>query len=153
MNRSRRKNRLAGYDYSQEGLYFLTICTKDSSCILWEDGTRSATGHHLSPIGKIVESKIEEIVNVYEGVTAEIYAIMPNHVHLIIGVAAPEVITISRVVKQFKGSASKSVGTGIWQRSFHDRIIRNEREHRAIWQYIDENPAMWCSDEYYRTSW
>ena len=153
MNRSRKKNRLADYDYSQEGLYFLTICTKNSSCILWEDETKNETDYRLSQIGEIVEVKIEEIANIYKGVTVEIYAIMPNHIHLIIGVATPEIISVSRVVKQFKGSVSKSAGMGIWQRSFHDRVIRSEREHQLIWQYIDENPAMWNSDEYYRTSW
>jgi hypothetical protein len=40
-------------------------------------------------------------------------------------------------------------GSPIWQKSYNDRIIRDEAEYQRIWQYIDENPLKWSEDEYY----
>ena len=37
----------------------------------------------------------------------------------------------------------------IWQKSFHDHIIRNEEDYLSVWQYINENPARWREDRYY----
>jgi len=85
------------------------------------------------------------------------YVIMPNHVHMIIKLsvvqeengrpmAAP---TISRIVNQFKGSVSKQIEYSLWQKLFHDHIIRDEAEYQKIWRYIDENPSRWTEDSYY----
>ena len=48
--------------------------------------------------------------------------------------------TISRVIKQFKGSITKQVGRPIWQKSFYDHGIRNQQDYHEIWQYIENNP-------------
>ncbi len=37
----------------------------------------------------------------------------------------------------------------IWQRSYHDHIIRNETDYRMIWEYIDTNPVKWALDRYF----
>jgi len=50
--------------------------------------------------------------------------------------------TISRIIKQFKGSITKKIGYSVWQKSFHDRIIRNEKEYWQITEYINNNPAL-----------
>jgi len=75
---------------------------------------------------------------------------MPNHIHMLITIDtsgrtqfAP---TVSRIVKQFKGSITKQIGYSIWQKSFHDHVVRNEEDYLHIWKYIDENPAMWTED-------
>ena len=57
--------------------------------------------------------------------------------------AAP---TVSQMIKQWKRSISMKIGYSIWQKSFHDRIIRNEKEYRQIAEYIDNNPALWTQD-------
>ena len=57
--------------------------------------------------------------------------------------------TVSRIIKQFKGSVTKKIGISIWQRSFYDHIIRDENDYLRIWDYIDTNPLKWSSDEYY----
>jgi len=44
---------------------------------------------------------------------------------------------------------SKKLGVSIWQKSFFDRVIRGEKDYLEIWQYIDENPLKWVSDELY----
>lgn len=58
--------------------------------------------------------------------------------------------TISTVVNQMKGAVTKQIGFSFWQKSFHDRIIRNEREYRKIWEYIYRNPLTWEKDCFYR---
>jgi hypothetical protein len=55
------------------------------------------------------------------------------------------------MVQGFKGAVTRKIGYSIWQRSFHERIIRNEAEYQRIWQYVDNNPARWAEDEYYPT--
>jgi hypothetical protein len=37
----------------------------------------------------------------------------------------------------------------IWQKSFYDRILRDEAEYLRAWKYIDENPTKWSLDEYH----
>ena len=48
--------------------------------------------------------------------------------------------TVSRIIKQFKGSITKQVGKPIWQKSFYDHRIRNQQDYDEIWQYIENNP-------------
>ena len=57
--------------------------------------------------------------------------------------------TISNVINQMKGYVTKQIGYSIWQKLFHDHIIRDDAEYQRICQYIEENPARWNEDEYY----
>ncbi len=81
---------------------------------------------------------------------------MPNHVHMIIIIdrgagGRPQVApTVSRIIKQFKGVLSKKAGFSLWLRSFHDHIIRIEREYAEVWNYIDTNPMKWEIARYYQ---
>ena len=82
------------------------------------------------------------------------FVIMPNHIHLIIVLntysengppkAAP---TVGSIINKFKGTVSKKCGFHVWQKSFYDRVIRNEHEYSAFWKYIETNPMNWESDE------
>jgi len=56
---------------------------------------------------------------------------------------------ISRIVKQFKGTITKQIGFPIWQKSFYDHIIRDEKDYLVRWNYIDTNPERWGEDEYF----
>lgn len=38
----------------------------------------------------------------------------------------------------------------LFQRSFYDHVIRNESDYQEIWTYIDQNPAKWSEDRFYR---
>ena len=152
----RKKIRLKDYDYSQNGCYFVTVCVKDRYSILWDAAVGAVCGRpQLSPIGIIVEAEIQKMGNVYLHIHIDKYIIMPNHIHMIIRVdetdGRPQTApTISWVVNMFKGSVSKQIGESIWQRSYHDHIIRNETGYQHIWQYIDTNPAQWTEDCYYK---
>jgi len=158
-----RKNiRLQKYDYNSNGAYFITICIKNGQMLLGTIEICPPVSNYvgtncvrplLSEIGTVIEKELIILSNAYESVSVEKYVIMPNHIHMIImitnGGRTQFVPTISRIIKQFKGSITKKLGTSIWQPRFYDRIIRSKEEYLRIWQYIDENPARWTEDEYF----
>ncbi len=149
----RKQNRIKDYDYSMPGAYFITICTANREPILWEECRGelcSPADIKISPIGMIVANEIERLNGIYDMVCVDKYCVMHNHIHLIIFINVGEngrtqfAPTISRVVKQFKGVITKQIGKSIWQRSFYDHGIRNERDYQEIWQYIENNPLKYC---------
>ena len=109
----------------------------------------------LSLYGKMVDNAIQNITSAYPTLLLESYVIMPNHIHLLLRVCADEygrpmvAPTMSRVIQQLKGFVSKQAGIRIWQKSFHDHIIRNREDHEEHLQYIYENPIRWHYDELY----
>ena len=155
----RKQNRLQNYDYSGSGAYFITICTQNREQILCDIvGANIVRPQDISltKYGEIVKSAIESIPEYYPAVSVDKYVIMPNHVHLLLQIHsevngrtlfAP---TIYRVIKQTKGVITKRIGFSIWQKSFHDHVIRDEQDYLKIWNYIDENPAKWQEDKYYK---
>ena len=155
----RKDIRLKGFDYSGSGFYFITICVKGRQELLG----KVVVGAHpnvpiveLTETGKMVEQHISRIPSFYENVTIEKYIVMPNHIHMIVviqhgtpGCASPTKSVIARVVSAFKSLSSRQYGKSLWQRSFHDHVIRGDADYLHIWQYIDDNPARWTEDEYY----
>ena len=124
----------------------------DRTPLLWK---RSDADFGLSHCGETVKTAIESIEKHYKYVAVDKYCIMPNHVHLILTITADErgwmisAPTVSNVVGSMKRWVSKELGVSIWQKSFFDRVIRGEKDYVEIWQYIDENPLKWVSDELY----
>lgn len=151
---ARKVNRLNDYDYSQNGYYFITVCTAKKLKIFGNIVGANCVRPHieLSNIGEIVDSNICKLNDIYDTVFVDKYVVMPNHIHFIIKIIggrtqfAP---TISRVIKQFKGKITKQIGFSVWQKSFYDHIIRDENDYLRIWEYIEENPAKWAEDKYY----
>jgi REP element-mobilizing transposase RayT len=153
MNLSKRKQiRIKNYDYSKNGAYFITICTANKEKILWSNRRGelcSPANIQLSNLGKIVDSEIKKLNFVYDAVNVDKYCIMSNHIHFIISIKADKngrtqfAPTISRVVKQFKGSITKQIGKPIWQKSFYEHTIRNQTDYNEIWEYIENNPLKW----------
>ncbi len=101
----RKSPRYSGYDYSQYGYYFLTVCVnergKDILChINYNNVPAVGADAHIGPIvpdenlvtvkltdaGKIVKKYIENITDEKKGIKVESYVIMPDHVHLIISI-------------------------------------------------------------------
>ena len=155
----RKQIRLHQYDYSSPGAYFVTICTKDRRCILSDVAVGAATSRppelRLTAYGEIVDSAIKSIPAIYPAVFIDNYVIMPNHVHLILRmcdtgngrqIAAP---TVSTVIGQLKRWASIQAKSALWQKSYHEHVIRGENDYREIWEYIESNPAKWAEDRYY----
>jgi len=160
----RKHPRLKNYDYSQNGCYYVTICTKNHYCILgqipvgWDAHIPPTV--ELSDIGKIAKKYIENINCVYD-VSVDNYVIMPNHIHLLISISAEKSgglwaarptaanPTLHTIIRSFKTMVTKQIGYSVWQDSYFDRIIRDEKGYREVWQYIDENPVKWVEDQYY----
>ena len=86
-------------------------------------------------------------MNSYHDINIDKYVVMPNHVHILISVYNEEKgkadIDISDVIKRFKSYTTNLYGAELWQRSFHDHIIRCQADYDETWQYIDENPLKW----------
>lgn len=152
----RKRIRLENYDYSSDGAYFVTVCIIRKDISLWKNVAancvRQNITQELSDIGKLVDNEIQKIETIYDSVTVDKYCIMPDHIHMILLIDtkwrtqfAP---TISRVIKQFKGAITKKLGFSIWQKSFNDEIIRNEKAYLEIWQYIDENPVKYLYEKH-----
>ena len=157
----RKPTRLKGYDYSQNGTYFITICTNDRKCILGH-----IVGQGLAPAeivlshyGKIAKEQLLDLENRYKTIKINKYVIMPNHIHIIViientAVASP-CPTISDVICSFKSlttricNKSNNKPQKIFQSSFHDHIIRGEKDYQKIWEYIDTNVLRWEKDCFY----
>ena len=149
----RRHPRLKEYDYSENGCYFVTICTAGKACTL----SRIAVGRaahsppqvQLTELGRVVEQEIGRIETAYENVFLDDYVIMPNHVHLLLtfdrpdgGVWAPRP-TLQTVIRTMKTMVTKKIGHPIWQTSFYDHVIRNDEDYRNTREYIENNPLKW----------
>ena len=148
---------MQSYDYASSGAYFLTLCTDQRKKLFWQDvgAICDRPQTQLSAVGCIVENELHKLNTVYPDVKVEQYCIMPNHVHMILLIDHPTggrsqiAPTISRIVKQFKGSVSKQCGQPIWQRSFYDHVIRTQSSYEEISEYIFNNPANWQKDQLY----
>ena len=159
--RSRKPNRLQGFDYSTPGAYFVTACVKEKHCVLSRIcvvGERNALPRasvELTEIGAAVRRSIEAIPVHYPSVAVSQYVIMPNYIHLLIGLegggSAMRSPTIPTVMNQMKGAVTKEIGYSIWQRSYHDHILRTRTEYEQIWNYIVTNPETWEQDCFYGT--
>ena len=149
----RKPIRIEDYDYSTPGAYFITICTANREKIFWSNRRgelRSPANVPLSNIGMIVDNEIQKLSTVYDSVHVDKYCIMPDHIHFIISIDTDEngrtqfASTISRVIKQFKGSITKQISRPIWQKSFYDHGIRNQQDYDEIWEYIENNPLKYA---------
>lgn len=163
----RKSVRLKGYDYSRDGVYFVTICSYDKECIF-----SIVKNHHviLTEEGRIVLSELEKASKIRKEIKIDSYVIMPNHIHVIIFIVGangnlPVISNKKRVnchsplqmrprslstfMVGFKSSVSRKLGYSIWQRNYYDHIIRNEHELNTYRKYIQDNPSKWKEDEYY----
>ena len=155
----RKQIRIEDYDYSTPGAYFITVCIASRKPILWNVGAATCRPN-LSKIGTVVEMAILQIPEHYPAVSVDKYCVMPDHIHMILSIntdedgrqiAAPTLgavcgrqiaaPTISTVVGHMKRWVSMQLGQSIWQKSFIDRVIRNDKGYRAVWEYIENNPV------------
>ena len=166
----RKRLRLNDYDYSNAGYYFVTICTKDKGLFF---GNIEKEKMILSGLGEIVEKHWIQIPEHYQNVILDEYVILPNHIHGIIIICGDSktgqcpVTTdmendanrkygiLSKVINSYKGIVTKMIkrtrieNNFAWQRSFYDRVIRNDEELLKTRQYIQNNPLKWSLDDYY----
>jgi REP element-mobilizing transposase RayT len=166
----RRSLRLKGYDYSQPGTYFITICTKNRECLLGEIKNGKII---LNEFGEIAKSEWIKSSIIRKEIKLDEFMIMPNHIHgiIIIDHGTPIVVvgangcsplrdfrmeskSISSFVAGYKSSVTKQINIlrklpkiSLWQRNYYEHIIRNETELNILREYIVNNPLKWDEDE------
>ena len=144
---SRKSPRLLGYDYATENYYFVTICTYEKKCIF-------GTTAKLNCFGQIAYQHLQRLSVHYKQVRVDAFKVMPNHVHFIMELGPGADVALDVAVGLFKSGVTKEIhqidpNCKVWQRSFHDHVIRNDREYEAIWQYIQYNDQKWEADCFY----
>ena len=159
----RKPTRLPFYDYSTPGAYFITICTQDRKnllCHIVGGGALDAPKCHLTHSGEIVRQYILSGAKI-PNVQVDKYVIMPNHIHLLLSITetafdgtswapSPTNAIIPHFVSTLKRFCHQAIGAKIFQRSYHDHVIRCEQDYLKIWEYIDTNPAQWKNDCFYQ---
>jgi putative transposase len=164
----RRSIRLPGYDYSQPGAYFVTICTQDRAYLFGEVVNGEM---RLNKYGQIVDDAWNDLSNHYAGLILDAFVIMPNHVHGVIVLTGDPIwdglvgaglkpapthtkhVPLSEIVRAFKTFSARRInqcrgtpGAPVWQRNYYEHIIRNEESLNRIREYILQNPLRWHLD-------
>lgn len=196
----RRTIRVAGFDYRDNGSYFVTVCTHDRDCLFGDIRNGVA---ELNEIGRVVADCLEQIPSHYPGIAIHASVVMPNHVHALLHIGdapsngggrgvipnhahtslpigdvppgdgrgtacrAPTATTVdgsprsfgkpqsrslSTVIGAFKSACTKRIREScgfhgsVWQRNFHEHIVRDSDEYERIERYIRNNPAKWPRD-------
>jgi putative transposase len=175
-NHHRRSTRLNGYDYSQAGAYFVTLCSRARECLFGDimDGEM-----RLNDAGCMIQKWWHESANKFTNIELDESVIMPNHFHgiiVIVGAAlcgrpdnnahlpkkgqphrvAP---TLGDIIDWFKTMTTNEYirnvrqynwppfNAKLWQRNYYEHVIRNEEDLNRIRKYIVENPLKWGDDE------
>lgn len=151
----RKRMRAPNYDYANPGLYFVTICTRHMD---HRFGTVQSGAVELNAAGDLVDTIWSAIPERHAGVDLDAWIVMPNHLHgiLVLGTVPDGAVpTLGAVVGGFKSLTSveyaRKVSEGtfprfdrtLWQRGFHDHIIRSEVSLAKAREYIAGNPARW----------
>ena len=168
----RRSIRLPEYDYSQAGLYYLTIRTHQPVQLFGRvvDGKMQ-----LNSLGQIAHDEWLRTADVRSNVVLVEFVVMPNHVHVLFWivddlirpdtpVACPDGQRIRRfgesvpgsvsaIMRQYKSLVTKQINrilntpvASVWQRNFYERVVRDEREANNTRRCIVENPMQWHLD-------
>ncbi len=160
----RRSIRLRGYDYSQAGMYFITICTHDRLPLFGEvvDGEMMQ-----NETGMMAEKCWCAIPDHFPWAMLDEFVVMPNHIHGIITIGAKAVgannhlplqhgtsRTIGSIVRGFKIGVTKWLRANtdvhaVWQRNYYEHIIRDEDAYLKIAEYVQTNPQRWKEDTYH----
>jgi putative transposase len=167
----RKSPRLPDTDYTQQGGYFVTICTHDRKHLF---GHIDKTGvMHCNEFGEIVWDCWHDLPNHYQNIELGEFVVMPNHVHGIIFMiddtdlgeekrdglkpsptekrhGLPEIVRALKTFSARRINQKRGVkGVAMWQRTFHDHFIRNETELNTLREYVLHNPARWAADLYF----
>lgn len=153
---NRRSIRLKDYDYSQSGLYFVTICLQSRQCLLGEvwDGQMV-----LNDVGEMVKSSWEQIHHRYPFLSIDEYVIMPNHFHAIVDIPSEGNLSLSQIISAFKSITTNEYIQGVnkgvwvpfekrfWQRNYYEHIVRDWLDYCRIVEYIQNNPFRWNTEK------
>jgi REP element-mobilizing transposase RayT len=165
---TRKMHRLAGFDYRNRLAYFVTICVAGRKHVF---GSVENNAVRLSRRGLIAAAEWQALPTHFPHIELDAFVVMPNHLHAIlcfvddpVGATlaspapsiprGPQPGSLGAVIGGFKSGVTRrvnqlrpGVGTGMWPRDYYDHIIRNDRAHESIREYIAANPTNWAYDE------
>jgi putative transposase len=169
----RRSIRLKGYDYSQAGAYFITVCTHNHECLF---GNIDADEMHLNEVGSVVLNEWLKTPGIRSEIEMDACVVMPNHFHGIVvltndpancisagrgekgdrpvapTVHGPRPKSIGAMVAGFKAAVTKRIneksswGVTLWQRNYYEHLIRDDADYSRIAEYVATNPQRWLQD-------
>ncbi len=165
---NRRSVRLQNFDYGATGAYFITICTHDHAPLF---GEISGGIMCLNSLGACVWEEWCVTFEKRPDFSPGAFVVMPNHWHGIVHIKrSPENDWNAARVEAFGGSKKDTLATmvkgmkaavtsfakhslgfrsDLWQRGFHDYVIRDAAEYGKIDAYILNNPRAWRNDCFY----
>lgn len=150
----RRSIRLQGYNYSEAGAYFVTICTQDRQCLFGEIQDGQVV---LNAAGSMVADSWNRLPSRFPEVELDVSVVMPNHFHGIL-VLAGDGLSLPDVVQRFKSITTRLYTLAVaekgwqpfrgrvWQRNYFEHIVRSPKELDELRQYITNNPMQWELD-------
>ena len=161
----RRSVRLAGYNYAGPGTVFVTLCTFDRRCLF---GAIAAETMHCTAIGTIASEAWATTLVMRPELLDHGWIIMPNHMHAMVTLVTGnsehpsagdfgkrQKGSVASIIAGYKAAVTRQAreltGNGdlcVWQRGFHDHVVRDEQRFDAIAAYIAENPKRWSEDKY-----
>ena len=156
----RKHPRLKEYDYSSDGVYFVTICTQNKHYVLSQIvGRGLAPAVELTDYGKIAEQQLILLQDRFPFVEVDSYVIMPNHIHIIFWFkpetagASPrptltDVVCAYKSLRTLECKKIKPIDK-VFQTSFYEHIIREGKDYEVKSKYIHENSLKWQFDELY----
>jgi putative transposase len=158
--------RIQGYDYSQPGTYFITICTSQKK-MLFGEVTQGII--HLSKLGEIARQELGQLPLKFSRIHLDAFVVMPNHIHVLITISASAVAiqatnaeafshpvqgSIPTVVRAYKAAVTRQAAmrrdnpiSEVWQRNYYEHVVRTEKEKEQIYAYIVSNPDQWSFDD------
>lgn len=164
----RKSVRRPGHNYRWSATYFVTIVTSSRMCWFGEvaDGRM-----HLNALGEVIRRHWLESARLRPGLSLGEFVVMPNHIHGIlttprVNLSTSEPLSDDRlgrpivsqslgsIMRGFKSAVTSEVNKirqvdeegSIWQRNYHEHIVRNAAEHSRITHYIRANPRRWQFD-------
>ncbi|MFL5657677.1 MAG: transposase [Ktedonobacteraceae bacterium] len=152
--------RLVGYDYSQPGFYFVTICTQQHRLVF---STIVEGQVYLKGPGQIAQSVWVTLPRRFAHVKLHEYVFMPNHMHAIIELTDLDSAHVGpraalwEIVRVFKAATSYHIRRSegqpwfAWQEEYYDSVVRTDAASQQIRQYILDNPVRWTQDRLYRS--
>ena len=144
----RQSTRLKGYDYSQPGAYFITICTHKRELLFESESAQN-----------LLKTFWEKLPAKFPTVQLDEFVMMPNHIHGIIMITVGDIVdwyktmTTNAYIDAVKNNQWARFNKKFWQRNYYEHIIRDENDLNRIRQYIIDNPIKWDEDEDNPKNW
>lgn len=159
---NRQSTRLRGYDYSKKGKYFVTLNCYDKRIHLF--GKVKNGKMFLNKYGEIVAKEWANTPIIRSNISLGASVVMPNHIHGILIIDYQISLTktmispthsLGAIIRGYKGAVTKQINLErgykgpVWQRNYHDHIIRNKQSFDRISSYVKFNPLNWTDDCFY----